>query len=51
MTKAELIKAIAASPDHIPMYVVDGRGWCGGFDVSIVRDMDGDVAEIHVNIR
>jgi hypothetical protein len=33
------------------MYVVDGRGWCGGFDVSIVRDMDGDVAEIHVNIR
>jgi hypothetical protein len=51
MTKAELIKAIESVPDHIPMYAVSGRGWCGGFDVSIVHDTDGDVAEIHVNIR
>jgi hypothetical protein len=51
MTKAELIKAIEAAPEHIPMYVVDGRGWCGMFDISIVHDFDGDVAEIHVNTQ
>ena len=51
MTKAELIKAIEAAPEHIPMYVVDGLGLAKSFDISIVRDFDGDVAEIHVNIQ
>jgi hypothetical protein len=50
MTKAEFIKAIEAAPEHIPMYVVDGFGLAKSFDVNIAVDMDGDVAEIHVNI-
>ena len=50
MTKAELIKAIEGLPDHTPVYVVDeSSGSASFFDVEVVLDMGGEIAEIHLN--
>lgn len=50
MTKAELIKALDGVPEHIPLYVVDdSTGLASSFDVEGILDMDGEIAEIHLN--
>jgi hypothetical protein len=50
MTKAELLKALDGVPEHIPLYVVDESTACASFfDIAIIHDMDGEIAEIHLN--
>ena len=49
MTKAELIKALEDVPDYTPLYAVDFWSNASIFDVTIVNDIDGEVAEIHFN--
>jgi len=51
MTKQEILEALDGVPDDTPLYILDESSACHlNLEISIIHDMDGDVAEIHFNI-